>query len=109
MDYQQHFPYAVAMQGVCQFDAQYNSFNLFRGEDCVTQFLDKLKELAAMVEDLLGLNEPMIFANKIYDNCVKCHICNKEFGDDDKIVRDHCHFTGQFRGFAHNVSKINRV
>ena len=33
----------------------------------------------------------------------KCHICFKEFNNpEDKKVRDHCHYTGLYRGAAHN-------
>ena len=41
-----------------------------------------------------------------YNNCSTCHICNKEITHRDK-VRDHCHFTGKFRGPAHNKCNIN--
>ena len=30
-----------------------------------------------------------------------CWICEKLIDNDDKIVRDHCHITGKFRGAAH--------
>ena len=33
-----------------------------------------------------------------------CHICKKQL-DDDR-VRDHCHFTGQYRGAAHNSCNL---
>ena len=33
----------------------------------------------------------------------KCHICLKEFNDPhNKKVRDRCHYTGSYRGAAHN-------
>ena len=33
----------------------------------------------------------------------KCHICLKEFNDPrNRKVRDHCHYTGLYRGAAHN-------
>ena len=31
---------------------------------------------------------------------IKCHICGGDLEEDK--VRDHCHFTGQYRGAAHN-------
>ena len=33
-----------------------------------------------------------------------CHICSKELKDDK--VRDHCHFTGEYRGAAHNSCNL---
>ena len=30
-----------------------------------------------------------------------CSICGKKFEPDDEKVRDHCHFTGKYRGAAH--------
>ena len=37
---------------------------------------------------------------KEYKKATKCHICFKEFKDKGK-VRDHCHYTGVYRGAAH--------
>ena len=53
--------------------------------------------------------------NKYYEDQKKCHICNKKFCYDKnetsnfrlyKKVRDHCHFTGKFRGAAHNLCNL---
>ena len=37
----------------------------------------------------------------------KCHICLKEFNNPRKRkVRDHCHYTVEYRGTAHNNSNL---
>ena len=38
-----------------------------------------------------------------------CYICKKEFDKSDKKhykVRDHCHYTGKYRGAAHNICNL---
>ena len=44
-----------------------------------------------------------------------CHICKRKFscdqGDKSKYkvyhkVRDHCHYTGKFRGATHNICNL---
>ena len=42
-----------------------------------------------------------------YDNATTCWICFKKFTEEDDKVRDHCHFTGKFRGAAHNSCNLN--
>ena len=46
-----------------------------------------------------------------FDKAEICHICEKEFYEDDSTakmlkVRDHCHFTGNYRGAAHNTCNL---
>ena len=45
--------------------------------------------------------------NKFYENQKFCYICKKRFTKDNKKVRDHCHFTGKYKGAAHNKSNMN--
>ena len=40
-----------------------------------------------------------------YENQEICHICKKEFNNDNK-VRDHCHYTGKYRGAAHKKGNL---
>ena len=42
-------------------------------------------------------------ARKLHESTIACFACGKEF-DGDK-VKDHCHFTGKYRGALH--SKCN--
>ena len=50
--------------------------------------------------------------NKFYEEQKKCYICQKGFCYDKnekkkfklyRKVRDHCHYTGKFRGAAHSI------
>ena len=50
-----------------------------------------------------------------YQNQKTCHICKKEFCIDEdnkkefklkQKVRDHCHYTGKYRGAAHSICNL---
>ena len=41
-----------------------------------------------------------------FNNAKECFICNKEFTNDDKKCSDHCHYTGKYRGPAHNSCNL---
>ena len=45
---------------------------------------------------------------KFYEQQRVCHICKKKFCYDKnkKKVRDHCHYTGKFRGAAHSECNL---
>ena len=44
-------------------------------------------------------------AKEKFESAMHCHVCKKPVGGDK--VRDHCHFTGQFRGAAHSQCNLN--
>ena len=51
----------------------------------------------------------MIFTKedeKQFDKALDCWICGEELKHNDK-VRDHCHYTGRYRGAAHNKCNLN--
>ena len=41
-----------------------------------------------------------------FNEATKCWICNEKFTTDDVKVRDHCHFTGRYRGAAHRICNL---
>ena len=53
---------------------------------------------------------PLTTEEKIYHNKQKiCYICKKEFNNNDKKnykVKHHCHYTGKYRGAAHNICNL---
>ena len=64
--------------------------------------------LEEVIKIIANIPEKMIFGEKEkeqFDKETKCWICKEEFEDDVK-VRDHCHFTGRYRGAAHNSCNL---
>ena len=53
---------------------------------------------------------PLTTEEKLYHNKQKiCYICKKKFNNNDKKqqkVRDHYHYTGKYRGAAHNICNL---
>ena len=41
-----------------------------------------------------------------YDKATTCWICAEKFTKDNYKVRDHCHYSGKFRGATHNSCNI---
>ena len=75
----------------------------YRGPDCVEKFCEKIISEAKRLYSSFP-EVPMIpltkEQSKEHRNADKCHICFKPFGDKGK-VRDHCHYTGVYRGASH--------
>ena len=53
---------------------------------------------------------PLTTKEEVYCNRQKvCYICKKEFDNNDKKqqkARDHCRYTGKYRGAAHNICNL---
>ena len=105
--YQKHKPSGFCYKIVC-FDERYNQKPvLFRArsedEDISAIFVEILERDIKRIQEKFDFSKKMIFSLKDKDDFEKarvCWICQKEFGSEKK-VRDHCHFTGKYRGAAH--------
>lgn len=76
-------------------------------EDISLHFVESLSNAVKKLGEKYVEPEPMIITPEeqaAFDMTEKCWICGKRGWEDNK-VRDHCHFTGKFRGAAH--SKCN--
>ena len=75
------------------------------------KFSEDLREHASKIIDYEKKKMiPLTTEEKIYPNKQKiCYICKKEFSNNDKKnykVRDHCHYTGKYRGAAHDICNL---
>ena len=41
--------------------------------------------------------------NEYFENFIKSWICENDFADDDVKVWGHCHITGKYKIFAHEI------
>ena len=107
--YQKHRPSGFCFLIVC-FDKRFKSkLVVYRAkddnEDVSQKFVEMLEEEIKRIQKEFDFSAKMIPLTKEeqyeFENASVCWICQKEFGESKK-VRDHCHFTGKYRGAAHN-------
>ena len=102
--YQEHKPCGYMLNVVSRIDNTCQPY-LYRGEDCMKQFLEKLTEIKKDIFEKMNMIKPMddlTNEQKLeFRLASNCSICGKKFEPDDEKVRDHCHFTGKYRGAAH--------
>ena len=73
------------------------------GENVVEHFFDDMIKESDYLLERLETNIPMIFTEEdeqVHRATKTCFICQEHMPPNDK-VRDHCHFTGKYRGAAH--------
>ena len=98
-----HTPSGYSLFTHCSFDKSKNKLDHYRGKDCMKKFCKNLREQATKMT-------PLTTKEKIYHNEQEiCYICKKEFDKNNKKyykVRDHCHYTGKYRGAAHVICNL---
>ena len=110
-DYQKHEPsgFCIFIKGVVDKKIKPITYTKKEEDDDVARiFIEKISELTrAIYYDFYCQPKPLKLTQdqqKSFDKAKICHICNTELLEDR--VRDHCHFTGQYRGAAHNKCNL---
>ena len=86
-----------------------NPLKQYRGRDCVSKFCDTIMAEAKRLYESAP-KKPM---DKLTEEqtvefitAKECHICFKKFSPKDRKVRDHCHYTGKYRGASHSSCNL---
>ena len=107
--YTKHEPSSFCYYIKCFDDEVYEpKLVSYAGEDGAQKFVDMLEEDFKTITNIP--EKKMIFGEKEekrFDKESKCWICNEKFVRGDVKVKDHCHFTGRYRGAAHNSCNLN--
>ena len=103
-------PTLAASIFLCTFDDSRNKYYEFRGDDCTTEMILKLKEIAKYCIEEMRRNTKMYVSvedETTHREATQCVLCNGDFTKSNDKVRDHDHRTGQYRGACHNKCNIH--
>ena len=86
-----------------------NPLKEYRGNDCVSKFCEHIIAEAQRLYESFP-EKPMEPLTKVqlkeYKCVTKCYICFKPFREGNQKVRDHCHYSGKYRGAAHSLCNL---
>ena len=105
--YQKHKDCGYGYKVVCCYDDKYSKpVQIYRGEKAVYKFMEKMLEEVDYCKKVIRkhFKKPLKmtkYDEEEFQKAKACHICDKQYTDDDIRVRDHCHITGKYRGSAH--------
>ena len=112
-----HKPSGNSLVACCSFDKPKNERKYYRGEDCMKIFFKDLKDQAMKIinyekKEMIPLTEK---EKETHENQKICPIYVQEFCTDEnnkkafklkQKVRDHCHYTGKYRGAAYSICNL---
>ena len=109
--YQKHEPvsfcYYIKSFNESVYESRLRSYTKKKPEDpdVVDIFIEWLQEDVKAIANIKP--KQMVFTEediKQFDKASDCWICGKELNNDR--IRDHCHYTGRYRGPAHNSCNL---
>ena len=97
----------------CSYDKSKTERTYYRGIDCMEIFC---KDLKCQAMEIINYEKKKIIPltneeKEFHEKQKICYICKKEFCTDEKEFKqkkfkDHCHYTGQYRGAAHSICNL---
>ena len=116
--YQKHEPsgFCLCLKGLDGINKVFNPIVYTKkthDEDISKIFVKKLETITRKIDNEYSKKPKTIklTSQEEFNEAEICHICEKEFYEDDSTakmlkVKDHCHFTGEYRGAAHNSCNL---
>ena len=98
--FQKHTPCGFCYQIKCSFNEKLSKtveYRMKNEEEDISQiFVEMIEDDITRIQNIPP--KPLVMTQNDWEDfnkSTKCWICQEEFEEDDKKVRDHCHFTGK--------------
>ena len=104
-----HVPSGLCVRSEFAYGKVENPLRLYHGEDCVMKFCDHvITETRRLYQSFQEKPMKPLTPKEMdrYKRSERRHICFKSFKEDKPKVRDHCHYTGRYRGPAHTKCNL---
>lgn len=108
--FQKHVPFSIGYYFKYIHDDKECFYASHTGKDCVIWFVNELCRISSIIDRFTSIIIPIQMSKddeQQFANAVECSICNKTFYSNEMRVREHCHFTGAYRGVAHQDCNLN--
>lgn len=105
---QEHVVYSVGYYLKCSYDDSLSYYKAKRSPDCVDWFANELYEIAETLKNIFDNIVPIQMTaedEENFSNATNCHICEQPL-HGSVVVKDHSHFTGKYRGAAHQICNL---
>ena len=105
----QHTPSGWCVYSKFTYEDIDDPLKTYRGKDCIKTFCNYIKGEARRLYHMfpeLPMGPSTKKQWKKYKRSTKCHICYKPFTLKDPKVRDHCYYTGLYRGPPHSLCNL---
>ena len=109
MKLEKHFPCGYAFVIVEHGNDKVLWYRIKREPNCLEDFIQEWEKMAKDIYNRKQSHrcfrgQPSVPKEYVND----CWICNKLFEEDQEKVLDHCHYSGNFLGWAHSQCNLKR-
>ena len=101
------------MSKISSFKSIENKHDVCRGKDWMKNFCESLREQPIKIINLKKKKIKLLTKEQqeSYENAKICYICKEKFENKYVIykyhkVRDHCHYTRDYRGAGHSICNL---
>ena len=102
------------MSTISSFRSIENKHDVYTGKDCMKKLCEFLREHVMTMINYLKKKVKLLTKEQqeLYENAKICYICKEKFESEHlkdkkyRNVRDHCHYTGEYRCAAHSICNL---